>query len=292
MTHIDTLAEGQELVYQVRLPLSSRALHLVGAAIRTYRRQVRSRWRKLPDIVTTRIVLAVLRHDQRPDDLAGAYAVSGDSVRRWVAQVVGVLARRAARLDRVLAQVAGRIRDSTDPVDPVVLLDGTCIPVHRPTGRHAAKQLWCAKHKAYHLRVITLTDQHGRLLWVSAAAGARLHEATQAKRIGLPARLRQHDLAVICDRFHTRLDEAPTTDPTVIVGRRACRNHKLTPAEKMVNTLIARERAANEHAHAHLKNWRISTRLRRNHREHATTLIRALLVLTDAEINRPPHPGR
>lgn len=279
MTHINPPAEGQELVYQVHLPMSSHTLQLVTRAIRTYRIRVRSRWRKLSTLQTAVIVLAVLRHDQRPADLAVAYGVSHHSVRRWVKQTITVLAGMAPRLDRVLATAA---RTRTD--EPVLLLDGTCVPVHRPRGRKE-KRFWCPKHKAHHQRVMTLTDQHGRLLWISAATGARLHETTQAKRLHLPERLRHHQLAIICDRFHTRLDDQPT-DPTVMVGRRASRNHKLTPAEKTVNAFLARERAANEHAHAHLKNWRILTRLRHGWREDTTTLLRALLVLTHAEINR------
>ncbi|MFI7609599.1 transposase family protein [Micromonospora sp. NPDC049366] len=239
---------------------------------------MKSRWRKLPDLSTALIVLAVLRHGERPADLAAAYGVSHHSVRRWVKQVVTVLARMAPRLDRVLA---ARRADE----DPVVLLDGTCIPVHAPAGRRE-KRFWCPKHKAHHLRVITLADQHGRLLWSSAAQPARLHESTQAKRLRLPARLRRHHLAVIGDRFHTRLDDQPDTDPSVIVGRRAARLRPLTPGEETTNALIARERVANEHAHAHLKNWRILTRLRHDWRSDATTLIRALLVLTHTEITR------
>jgi hypothetical protein len=279
VTHIKTPAEGHELVYQVRLPVSRRSLRLVTQAIRTYRQQVKSRWRKLSDLQSAVIVLAVLRHDARPADLAAGYHVSHHSVRRWVRQSVTILARTAPRLDRVLAR-AGHQHDN----EPVLLLDGTCIPVHVPAG-HKEKQFWCAKHKAHHLRIITLTDQHGRLLWASAATGAHLHETTQAKRLHLPARLRHHQLALICDRYHTRLDDQPA-EPTVITGRRGCRQHKLTPAEKTVNSLLSAERAPNEHAHAHLKNWRILTRLRHDWRANATTLIRALLVLTATEINR------
>lgn len=282
MTHINAPAEGHALVYQVRLSLSTQTLTLAGQALRIHRKSVKSRWRKLPDLSATLIVLAVLRHGERPADLAAAYGVSHHSVRRWVKQVVTVLARMAPRLDRVLA---ARKRALTSTDDPIVLLDGTCIPVHTPTGR-AEKQFWCPKHKAHHLRVITLTDHRGRLLWASAAQPARLHEATHAKRLHLPPRLRRHHLTVICDRFHTRLDDQPNTNPSVIVGRRACRNHTLTPAEKNTNALIARERVANEHAHAHLKNWRILHRLRRDWRRDATTLVRALLVLTHAEITR------
>jgi hypothetical protein len=289
VTNIDLPAEGSVPVYQVALPVSRQTLTLVGGALRTYRQRVKSRWRKLPNLTATLLVLAVLRHDQRPADLAAANGVSHDTVHRWVEQVIGVLAEQAPRLDRVLATFA-RTRKRGQP--GVLLLDGTCLPVHEPAGSsRQRKRFWCAKHKARHVRIITLTDQHGRLLWNSPAvpAGA-VHETTQAKRLHLPARLRKlnadgADLVLICDRLHTRLDD-DRTDPTVLTGRRASRNHKLTPAETAANTLLAAERATNEHAHAHLKNWRILTRLRHGWRRHATNLTRALLVLTDAEINR------
>ena len=41
MTHINPPAEGHELVYQVRLPVSSHTFALVTEAIRTYRRLCR-----------------------------------------------------------------------------------------------------------------------------------------------------------------------------------------------------------------------------------------------------------
>ncbi|MFF1628788.1 hypothetical protein [Streptomyces sp. NPDC058272] len=47
--------------------------------------------------------------------------------------------------------------------------------------------------------------------------------------------------------------------------------------------MVSRERAANEHGFADLKNWRILTKVRMNAR-HATELLRALLVLTNSEI--------
>jgi len=279
MTYNNTPAEGRCFVYQVHLPLSTGTLRLVVQAIGGYRAQVKSRWRKLPDVDCALIVLAVLRHDQRPDDLAVAYRVSGHSVRRWVAQVIGVLARKAPRLDRVLDRAASAGTE-------VLLLDGCCLPAHRPADRHQARRRWCPKHKATHLRVLTLTDQAGRLLWISPPAPAALHEATHAKRLRLPARLRARELALICDRAHTRLDDQPD-NPTVITGRRGARNHKLTPAEKQANQLVAAERAGNEHAHAHLKNWRCLQRLRHGQaQQNATTLVRALLVLANTEVDR------
>ncbi|MEV6213013.1 transposase family protein [Kitasatospora sp. NPDC051914] len=57
------------------------------------------------------------------------------------------------------------------------------------------------------------------------------------------------------------------------------------PAQKKANRLVSRERAANEHGFADLKNWRCLTKLRMN-AKNATTLLRALLVLTNAEVSR------
>ncbi|WP_405842409.1 hypothetical protein OG528_29125 [Streptomyces platensis] len=42
---------------------------------------------------------------------------------------------------------------------------------------------------------------------------------------------------------------------------------------------------ANEHGFTDLKNWRILTKVRMNAR-HATTLLRALVVLANAEVQR------
>ncbi|MEU9059561.1 transposase family protein [Streptomyces sp. NPDC048430] len=74
-------------------------------------------------------------------------------------------------------------------------------------------------------------------------------------------------------------------DPVIITGREAVRNHRLTAAEKEANRLLNRERAAVEHGFADHKNWRILTKLRTNTRQ-ATTQFRALLVLTDTELQR------
>ncbi|MFE9426841.1 transposase family protein [Kitasatospora sp. NPDC006697] len=59
----------------------------------------------------------------------------------------------------------------------------------------------------------------------------------------------------------------------------------LTAAQKEANRLVSRERAANEHGFADLENWRILSKVRMNAR-HATMLLRVVLVLTNAEVQR------
>jgi hypothetical protein len=71
----------------------------------------------------------------------------------------------------------------------------------------------------------------------------------------------------------------------IVTGRKATRGRPLTEAQKEANRLVSRERAANDNGFADLQNWRILTKLRTNARL-ATTLLRALLVLTNAEISR------
>ena len=283
MTHNNTRAEGSVIVYQSAVQVRETAFLLILQALRGYRDKVGSRWRKLPDEVVAGIVLAVLRHGQRPADLAAAHAIAHTTVRRWVQQVITVLAAQLPRLDRVLDRAE---RDGLH----VLLLDGSFIPTDRPTDRRAEHAHYSGKHRATGMLVLGLTDQAGNLLWVSAAVAARTAEITLARRYRIPARLRQHEhLGLICDLGFTTLDDQPDDqpeDPRVITGKRGSRHRPLSPAEQATNRLISRERLANEHAFNHLKRWRILDRLRGRFRRHATTLIRALVILTNAHITR------
>ncbi|MET7920763.1 transposase family protein [Streptomyces avermitilis] len=68
-------------------------------------------------------------------------------------------------------------------------------------------------------------------------------------------------------------------------GFHASRTHKLTPGQKTANRVIAAGRAPVEHGFARLKNWRTLTKLRTDP-ARATHLLRALLVLTNLEVDR------
>ncbi|MEV0371061.1 transposase family protein [Streptomyces sp. NPDC050636] len=131
---------------------------------------------------------------------------------------------------------------------------------------------------------LALTDDKGRLLWLSAARPGRSSEITTARYNKLVERLRTVELGAIGDLGFVGLDDAPD-NPVVITGYKAARTKPLTSAKKQVNKLIASVRAVCEHAFAHLKNWRILTKLRLDVR-HATPLLRALLVLTNTEVSR------
>ncbi|MFJ9847875.1 hypothetical protein [Streptomyces sp. NPDC101150] len=59
------------LVYQCRLPRSTRTVSHLANLLRRHLKAIRLRWRALPPGRIAVIVLAVLRHDQRLADMAG-----------------------------------------------------------------------------------------------------------------------------------------------------------------------------------------------------------------------------
>ncbi|MEU8691485.1 transposase family protein [Streptomyces sp. NPDC048665] len=269
--------EGTDgLVYQCRLPLPSANPDLVSSLVRDHLKKIRSRWRKLPPGRIALIGLAALRHDQRLSYMAGGNGDSASAVRRWLLEVLELLAARAPRLDRALKKIA---RQS----GVVVLLDGTLVRTRRRTG-DGNRPNYSGKHKAHGLPFLALTDERGNLVWISAAKPGRSSEITTARHNKITTRLREAGLDALADLGFIGPDDDPD-DPVIATGCRARRGHPLTAAQKEANRLVSRERAANEHGFADLKNWRILSKVRTN-AIHATTLLRALLVLTNAEVSR------
>jgi hypothetical protein len=226
-------AEGADLaVYQARLPLSTATIQMVGDLIRRRIRAIGSRWRKLPPGRQAVIVLAVLRHDQRLCDLAGGNGISASTVRRWLLEVIGLLAAKAPRLDRVLRKIARSGGEA-------VLIDGTLVRTRRRTGK-ANRRNYSGKHKVHGLLFLGITDTAGNLLWISAAKPGRASDLTAARHNKICAKLRAAGLGALGDLGFTALDDNPE-DPVIITGRRRARKRPLTPAQKEANKLVSRE---------------------------------------------------
>ncbi|MFI7708468.1 transposase family protein [Nonomuraea sp. NPDC049480] len=268
--------DAPSAVYQCRLPLSTKTLTLVAGLLRGHLKAIGSRWRKLPPGKIALIVLAVLRHDQRLADMAGGNNVSASTIRRWLLEVINLLAARAPRLDRVLKQIA-------KAGGQIVLLDGILVRTRRRTGQ-ANRTNYNGKHKVHGLLFLALTDEHGNLIWISSAKPGRSSEITTARHNKITTWLRRFDLGALADLGFVGLEDDPD-DPVIVTGFKASKNNPLTKAQKNANRLLNRERAAVEHGIGDLKNWRVLTRLRLNAR-HATALLRALLVLTRLEVTR------
>ncbi|TLQ47851.1 transposase family protein [Streptomyces marianii] len=279
MKKANRTVEGPDgLVYTARLPLSSATLNYLADLIRGHLKKIGSRWRALPAGKVATIVLAVLRCDQRPGDLAGGNGVHRTTVTRWVREVIGLLAARAPRLDRALKKIARK-------GGGVVLLDGTLIRTRRRTGADNRKN-YSGKSKCHGLLVIALTDEKGRLIWVSATRPGRTSEITACRHDRLTAHLRAAGLGAIADLGFVGLDDSgPDADPAVITGYKAARNRPLTRGQKLSNKALAAVRAPVEHGFAHLKNWRVLGKVRTDPKG-ATAMVRALLVLTNREVAR------
>jgi hypothetical protein len=223
-------------------------------------------------------VLAVLRCDQRPGDLADGNGVHRTTVSRWVREVVGLLAVRAPRLDRALRKIARK-------GGGVVLLDGSLIRTRRCTGADNRPN-YSGKYKCHGLLVIALTDDRGRLVWISAVRPGRTSEITACRHDKLTAHLRAAGHGAIADLGFVGLDDGPPdADPAVICGYKAAQNRPLTRGQKLSNKALAAVRAPVEHGFAHLKNWRVLTKVR-TAPKWATALVRTLLVLTNREVTR------
>ncbi|MBE1494643.1 hypothetical protein H4696_001743 [Amycolatopsis lexingtonensis] len=279
-------AEGFDPIsYQVVLPLSQPTLQMLAELIRAHRRQLRSRWRKADPAGQALVVLAVLRDDPRLAHLGAGMGVSASTVRRWVLEAITLLAARATRLNRVLRRQATRGAQ-------VVLVDGTLIRTRRRTGK-ANRAHYNGKHKHHGLVVLALTDETGRLLWISAALPGRTADITAARRLRLRERLHEHGLTPAADKgFHGWHKDVRTTgdctecggrcEQVVLTPYKAETNRPLTKAQKQANAAFAAMRCAVEGGFAALKHWRILNKLRLDTR-HATTLLRALLVLVQHE---------
>ncbi|MFD9602474.1 transposase family protein [Streptomyces sp. NPDC059970] len=95
---------------------------------------------------------------------------------------------------------------------------------------------------------------------------------------------RRAGLGALADLGFLGPDDDPG-DPVVVTGFKATRARKLTTSQEGANRVLAAGRAPVEHGFAHLKNWRTLTELRTDP-ARATNLLRALLVLTNLEVNR------
>nr|WP_308309169.1 transposase family protein [Streptomyces sp. CHD11] len=156
----------------------------------------------------------------------------------------------------------------------------------RRTGK-ADRRNYSGKHHHHGLHFLALTDERGQLIWISAARPGRTHDNTAARQDHVLAHLRAASLGALADLGFRGLDN-DVLDPVLVTGFHASRTHKLTSGQKTANRARAIGHAPVEHGFAHLKNWRILTKLRTSP-ARTTVLLRDLLVLTNLEVNRWTH---
>ncbi|MET9282864.1 transposase family protein [Streptomyces anthocyanicus] len=199
------------------------------------------------------------------------------TVRRRRDELIILLAARAPRLDRALKKVVrqgGRSSRSTAPSSP----PSAAAAPGRPTGellRQTPQSRPALPHPDRRERPPELD---------SAARPGRTHDNTAARHDHILAHLRAAGLGALADLGFRGLYN-DVRDPVIDTGFHASRTQKLTAGQKNAHRVLAIGRAPVEHCFAHLKNRRILAKLRTDP-GHATQLLRALLVLTNLEVNR------
>ncbi|MFI7184017.1 transposase family protein [Streptomyces anthocyanicus] len=165
----------------------------------------------------------------------------------------------------------------------VVPIDGTLIPTQRRrTGRPTGELL---RQTPQSRPALPHPDRRERPPELdSAARPGRTHDNTAARHDHILAHLRAAGLGALADLGFRGLYN-DVRDPVIDTGFHASRTHKLTAGQKNAHRVLAIGRAPVEHCFAHLRNRRILAKLRTDP-GHATQLLRALLVLTNLEVNR------
>ncbi len=231
------------LFYPAALPLSRRTLTYVTGIIRRHRQQICSPWRRLSPAQQALLVLAYLRKGETFAGLAAGFGIGTATAWRYVTEAVALLAARAPKLCRALA-------DAQRAGHAYVVIDGTLMPIDRVA---ADRPFYSGKHRRHGMK--PPGHRHPRRrhrVGVGAAAWQRADLA--AVRIwGILRALAASGLVVLADKgYHGAGD--PIRTP--YKGR-----NKPEP-QKAANRAHAKLRGPGERANAQLKSWRILRKLR------------------------------
>lgn len=240
----------------------------LAARLGWWRRVNRTRWRKLSARDQARLVLVWLRKGERLVDLAAGFGVSTATAWRYCHEAVRVLARQAPSLHGALHKACWAQRTG----DPIVILDGTLIPINRPI-RIAERAYYSGKHRRHGINLQVLADRHGNLLWVSPALPGATHDLTAARTHHIPTALAQAGLTVLADKLYQGADQP------VRVPRKKPRNQPRPEPSTTYNRLHAALRAPGERANATLKTWHILNKYRGHTPEHAGHITQAITTL-------------
>jgi hypothetical protein len=189
------------LCYPAALPLSSRTLSYVAGVIRRHRRKTGSRWRKLNPGQQALLVLAYLRKGETFAGLAAGFGIGTATAWRYVTETVALLAARAPKLRRALAQ-------AKEAGHAYVVIDGTLIRIDRVA---ADRPFYSGKHRRHGMNLQVICAPDGEILWVSGPLPGAVHDLTAARIWGIIRELAAAGLIVLADKgYHGAGDHIRT----------------------------------------------------------------------------------
>ncbi|MFK0100172.1 transposase family protein [Streptomyces sp. NPDC091040] len=245
------------LVYPSSIDLSSRTLHYLSARLHARRREVGTRWRRLPAGRQALLALAHLRCGDTYAQLAAGFRISIATVYRYIREVIDVLAALAPTLTEAMKTIRTKA---------FVILDGTLPPIDRIA---ADTPYYSGKHKRHGMNVQVLTDPSGRLLWASPALPGSAHDLTAARTHGIIEALAAAELKCWANQG--------AGHPVRVPFRGRC----LKQWQRRHNSTHTKIRCLGEQAMATLKGWRLLRKLRCS-TNRITAIVQAFLVLHHA----------
>lgn len=259
------------LSYPSAISLSTRTLNWLAQLIRSHRRSLRSRWRRLDPARQALLALAHLRNGDTHARLAAGFGIGTTTAWRYVRETIDLLATHA---DDLAAAVARAARLA------YAILDGTLVPIDRVAQQ---KPYYSGKHKRHGVNVQVLADPAGRLVWASPALPGAVHDLTAARTHHLITALTGQQVMTLADKGYQGAGGTIWTP-----FKRHHPRPPLSRRQKAVNRSHARNRGIGERAVATLKTWKILTKLRCCPRR-ATAIVQAILTLHAAEASRHPR---
>jgi hypothetical protein len=252
--------ELRVLVYPSSIDLSSRTLRHLTRQLAAHRREIGTRWRRLPVGRQALLALAHLRCGDTYAQLAAGFEIGIATVYRYIREAVEVLAAQA----QTLAEAMTTVRTKA-----YVILDGTLLPIDRIA---ADTPYYSGKHKRHGMNVQVITDPFGRLLWASAALPGSTHDLTAAREHGIIDALATAGLKCWADKAYQG------------AGRHVrvpFRGRRLKRWKRRHNSTHAKIRCLGEQAMAVLKGWRLLRKLRCS-TNRITNIVKAVVVLHHA----------
>ncbi|MGW1897867.1 transposase family protein [Streptomyces hirsutus] len=248
------------LVHPSSIDLSTRTLRFLVGQLTARRRDIGTRWRRLPVARQALLALAHLRCGDTYAQLAAGFGIGIATVYRYIREAIEVLATLAPTLTEVMKTIRAKA---------FVILDGTLLPIDRIA---ADTPYYSGKHKRHGMNVQVLTDPFGRLLWASPALPGSTHDLTAARQHGIIDALAAAGLRCWADKAYQGAGGHV---------RVPFRGRRLKQWKRRHNTTHAKIRCLGEQAIATLKGWRLLRKLRCS-TNRITNVVKAIVVLHHA----------
>ncbi|MCL7493176.1 transposase family protein [Streptomyces sp. MCA2] len=247
------------LVYPSAIELSSQSLRFLAQHLTHRRRELGTRWRKLPAGQQALLSLAHLRCGDTYAQLAAGFGVGVATVYRYIHEAVTVLAAVAPTLEQAVTAASAKA---------FVILDGTLLPIDRIA---VDRPFYSGKHRKHGMNVQVITAPFGRLIWASPALPGATHDITAARTHRVIDALAEAGIKCFADKGYQG------AEGTVVVPFRS-KHRNLSAGKQAVNVAHAKIRAVGEQAMATLKGWRLLRKLRCS-TTRITDIVKAVLTL-------------